>query len=387
MATNKPLLIHSAELLEYSFGADHPMGPDRVRLAMKLADYFGVLELFDVTEPSDDCEEYVKLVHSPDYIAALKSGQPHPESGIGDHEHPVVPELPPIAARIVGATVTATQAVWNGTHNRAVNLAGGLHHAAEHAQRGFCMYNDAAAAIKWLLDNGAQRVAYIDLDAHHGDGVEEIFWNEPRVLTISVHESGLYLFPHTGFAHDIGGVDAAGTAVNIALPKTADDLAWLQAIHGIVPPLLQRFRPEIIISQHGADPHINDPLADLELSINAMAIAYRSVEKWAEKYAGGRWVAVGGGGYYRDSVARAWTQVLATVAQAPLDLQAPLPTGWDETARCATGGFLGDQGAEAALRDFRPERIMTNAPCAPMVATSKSIFPYWGLVPYSDHSA
>lgn len=387
MSTTKPLLIHSAELLEYSFGEDHPMGPDRVRLAMKLADYFGVLELFDVAEPVANCEDYVKLVHSPDYIAALKSGQPHPELGIGDHEHPVVPQLPQIAASIVGATVAATQAVWLGSHPRAVNLAGGLHHAAEHAQRGFCMYNDAAAAIRWLLENGAHRVAYIDLDAHHGDGVEEMFWNDPRVLTISVHESGLYLFPHTGFAHDIGGVDAAGTAVNIALPKAANDLDWLQAVHGIVPPLLQRFRPEIIISQHGADPHINDPLADLELSINALTLAYRSVEKWALKYANGRWVAIGGGGYNRDSVARAWTQVLATVAGAQLDLDARLPDHWSDQTRCATTGFLGDPGAAEGLRDFRPERIMTNAPCAPMVATSKAIFPYWGLVPYSDHSS
>lgn len=386
MATSKPLLIHSAELLEYSFGEEHPMGPDRVRLAMELADYFGVLELFDITEPPKQCEQYVELVHSPAYIAALKSGDAHPEMGIGDDEHPVVPHLPNIAAQIVGSTVAATQAVWNGSYNRAVNLAGGLHHATKHTQRGFCMYNDAAAAIKWLLDNGAQRVAYIDLDAHHGDGVEEMFWNDPRVLTISVHESGLYLFPHTGFAHDIGGPEAAGTAVNIALPKAADDLAWLQAVHGIVPPLLQRFRPEIIISQHGADPHINDPLADLELSVNALTVAYRSVEKWAEKYAAGRWVAIGGGGYYRDSVARVWTQVLATVAGAQLDLKAALPEKWAERSRCKTGGFLGDLGAEKVLKDFRPERIMTNAPCAPMVATSKSIFPYWGLVPYSDHS-
>ncbi len=382
----KPLLIHTAELLEYSFGEDHPMGPDRVRLAMELSDHFGILELFDVTEPPTNCQQYVQLVHSDDYIAALESGEPHPDLGIGDHEHPLAPQLPPIAAQIVGATVAATQAVWHGSHTRAINLAGGLHHATKHAQRGFCMYNDAAAAIQWLLNHGAQRIAYIDLDAHHGDGVEEIFWDDPRVLTISVHESGLYLFPHTGFAHDIGGPTAAGTAVNIALPRAAQDRDWLQAIHGIVPPLLQRFRPEIIISQHGADPHINDPLADLDLSIDAMSIAYRSVEKWAMRYANSKWVAIGGGGYNRDSVARAWTQVLATVASVELEPEATLPENWQERSRCPSPMTLGDAGAAAALHDFSPERIMTNAPCAPMVATSKSIFPYWGLVPYSDHS-
>lgn len=386
MTSPKPLLVHTAELLEYSFGDDHPMGPDRVRLAMELSEHFGVLDLFDIVEPPGDCDEYVRLVHSDDYIAALQSGEPHPEAGIGDHEHPVVPELPKVAARVVGATVAATQAVWLGSHSRAVNLSGGLHHASAHAQRGFCMYNDAGAAIQWLLDNGASRVAYIDLDAHHGDGVEEMFWNDPRVLTFSVHESGLYLFPHTGFAHDIGGSEAAGTAINIALPRHVTDIEWLQAVHGIIPPLLQRFRPEIIISQHGADPHVNDPLADLDLSINAMTLAYRSVARWAEKFACGKWVAIGGGGYYRDSVARAWTQVLATVAGAELDLRAKLPPNWQDRARCASDMTLGDVAAEAGLADFRPERIMTNMACAPMVATSKSIFPYWGLEPYRGHA-
>ena len=387
MHSSRPLLIHSAELLEYSFGEDHPMGPDRVRLAMELADYFGVLELFDVAEPPTDCEDYVRSVHSADYIAALNSGAEHPDHGIGDFEHPLVPHLPPIAARIVGATVAAVQAVWEGTHTRAVNLAGGLHHAGPSAQRGFCMFNDAAAAIAWLLEQGAQRVAYLDLDAHHGDGVEEIFWNDPRVLTISVHESGLYLFPHTGFAHDIGGPDAAGTAVNIALPKAARCQDWLQAVHGIVPPLLQRFRPEIIISQHGADPHINDPLADLEVSVNALSVAYRSVGMWAKKYAGGKWVAIGGGGYHRDSVARVWAQVLAASAGVELDLSAALPGDWQDRARCSSPMTLGDPGAEAEVREFNPGRIFTHAPCPAMVATSKAIFPYWGLVAYSSHSA
>ncbi|GAA1470792.1 acetoin utilization protein AcuC [Corynebacterium felinum] len=381
----KPLLLHTAELLEYSFGEDHPMGPDRVRVAMELAQHFGVLELFDIAEPPLDCAAYVASVHCPDYIQATIDQTPDLDFGIGDHEHPLTPGLAPIAARVVGATVAAVQAVWNGTHARAVNLSGGLHHATFNRQSGFCMYNDAAAAIRWLLDQGATRVCYLDLDAHHGDGVEAMFWNDPRVLTISAHESGLYLFPYTGFSHDIGGPDAAGTAVNIAFPRHTRDVEWLQAVHGIVPQILSRFRPEIIISQHGADPHRNDPLADLELSIDAMALAYRSVAGWAQKYAKGKWVAIGGGGYNRDSVGRAWTQLLCAVAGVELPADATLPAGWEQRVRCDSGLMLGDAGAAHALADFSPERRLTVQPCAPMVATSRSIFPYWGLNPYPGH--
>ncbi|MFZ2259874.1 MAG: acetoin utilization protein AcuC, partial [Luteococcus japonicus] len=285
--TARPVLVHSEELTRYSFGPDHPMGPGRVRLAMELAQHVGVLEAYDVIEPRPAIDELLRMVHSPAYLAALADGREHPEYGIGGEDNPVVTGLPAVASRIAAASATAAEMVWTGRARRAVNISGGLHHAMPSAANGFCLYNDAAIAIAWLLDHGASRVAYVDLDAHHGDGVELAFWNEPRVLTISVHETGLNLFPGTGYAHEIGGPDALGTAVNVPLPPHACDLQWLRAAKAVIPPLLGAFRPEILVSQHGTDPHASDPLTHLDISMDAMAVAQRQMGAWADRHCQG----------------------------------------------------------------------------------------------------
>ncbi|PRQ11329.1 acetoin utilization protein AcuC [Corynebacterium sp. 13CS0277] len=378
----RPLLVYSEDLTGYSYGPHHPMGPDRVRLTVELADYFHLLDLVEVAAPDPLPEDLLARVHDPEYLAALDSGAAHPEFGIGTEDHPVVPGLAAHARAVAAGTLHATRAVWEGTHPRALNISGGLHHAGRRTQAGFCMLNDAAVAIEWLLQQGATRVAYLDLDAHHGDGVEQLFWDDPRVLTISVHESGLFLFPGTGFGHEIGGPHAAGTAVNVALEPATGDMEWLQAVHAIVPPLLQKFRPQILISQHGADGHASDPLTHLELSVDAMGKSYRSVARWAERFAGGRWVALGGGGYQRDAVARTWVHVLAAVAGVKLDGQAPMPADWEARARVAASPTLGDAGAAQRLQEYHPERVLSDTPAGPVVATSRHVFPYWGLVPY-----
>ncbi len=373
----KPLLYSTEELLRYSLGSDHPMGPDRVRLSLDLAQYFHLLEEFEITVPRPLNTHGLSRVHTPEYIAATRAEVPARRFGLGTPDNPISHGLSTIAARIAGATVDAVQAVWEGRAPRALNLAGGLHHAHADTMSGFCMYNDSALAIAWLLEHGAQRVVYLDLDAHHGDGVEKIFWSDPRVLTISLHESGLYLFPYTGFAKDIGGKGAEGTAVNAALPRHIQDEEWLQILHSLVPALLKKFRPDFILSQHGADPHRNDPLADLDLSLNALYHAYRSVGTWADTYAHGRWVAVGGGGYHPDSVARAWTSLLAAVAGVELDLRAPMPAGWHGSPT------LGDDFASPHIAQFHPTQILATRPHPSLVHTSRAIFPYWGLQPYA----
>ena len=164
--------------------------------------------------------------------------------------------------------------MWSGESQHSANIAGGLHHAMRDRASGFCIYNDVAVGIQWLLDQGAERVAYVDVDVHHGDGVEAIFWDDPRVLTISLHESGQFLFPGTGFAEDTGGPDAEGTAVNVALPPGTGDAGWLRAFHAVVPPLVREFAPEILVTQHGCDSHAEDPLADLMLSVDGQRAAY-----------------------------------------------------------------------------------------------------------------
>ncbi|WP_293768432.1 acetoin utilization protein AcuC [uncultured Corynebacterium sp.] len=376
MTAPRPLLVDAEEMRRYSLGPEHPMGPDRVHMACEVAEHFGLLDEFDVICPTPLSTSELLRVHSPEYVAATRAEVPAARFGLGTEDNPISHGLSTVASRIAAGTVEACRAVWEGRAPRAVNLAGGLHHAFADSMAGFCMYNDAALGIQWLLDNGAQRVAYLDLDAHHGDGVEKIFWDDPRVLTISVHESGLYLFPGTGFAHEIGGRGAEGTAVNLALPRAADDAEWLQAVHALVPALLAKFRPEFLVSQHGADPHRADPLADLELSLDAMAHAYRSVAVWADTYAAGRWVALGGGGYHLDSVARAWTQVLAAAAGVELDRTARMPDGWHGSAT------LGDEGACTSLAEFDPKRLRTEQPPASLVQTSRAVFPYWGLPAY-----
>ena len=179
------------------------------------------------------------------------------------------------SALVAGATVAAASAVWGGVAGHGANLAGGLHHAMRAAASGFCVYNDPAIAIKWLLTQGAERIGYVDLDVHHGDGVQAAFYADPRVLTISLHEHPRTLFPGTGLAAETGSGAGAGYAVNVALPAGTGDAGWLRAFDAVVPPLVREFRPQVLVSQHGCDGHRLDPLAHLGLSVDAMRVACR----------------------------------------------------------------------------------------------------------------
>ena len=188
------------------------------------------------------------------------------------------------------------------------------------------MYNDVGVAIRWLLDRGVQRVAYVDVDAHHGDGVQAMFYDDPRVLTISLHESGRTLFPGTGWPGDIGGPGAQGTAVNVALPAGTADNQWLRAFNAVVPPVLEEFDPEFLVSQHGCDSHFEDAMAHLLLSVDGQRASYSAVHRLAHRLAGGRWVAVGGGGYeVVDVVPRAWTHLIAEALHRPIAPETPTP--------------------------------------------------------------
>ena len=182
----------------------------------------------------------------------------------------------------------AAQAVHSGEVEHAVNLAGGLHHALPGAAEGFCVYNDIAVAIAWLLDQGVERVAYIDVDVHHGDGVQAIFWDDPRVLTISIHESPQSLFPGSGWPTETGGPSRPGTAVNIAVPAGTNDQGWLRALHAVVPDLLGAFAPQVLVTQHGVDTHFEDPLAHLLVSLDGQRMAFEALHRWAHRYAGGK---------------------------------------------------------------------------------------------------
>jgi acetoin utilization protein AcuC len=230
---------------------------------------------------------------------------------------------------VCGASIEAARAVLDGSTAHAFNAAGGLHHAMPARASGFCVYDDPAVAIAWMLRRGVERVAYIDVDVHHGDGPQAIFYDEPRVLTISLHESGDFLFPGSGFVEESGTGAAEGTKVNVPLDPGTGDVGWLGAFRAIVPPLVRSFHPEVIVTQLGCDTHHTDPLAHLRLTTKAYREVYASLHELAHDAAGGPWVATGGGGYQWATVApRAWTLAFAEMAGAePAD---ELPEPWVE---------------------------------------------------------
>jgi acetoin utilization protein AcuC len=279
-------------------------------------------------------------------------------------------------------------AVWSGEAAHGVNFAGGMHHAMRDRASGFCVYNDVAVAISALLDGGARSVAYVDVDVHHGDGVERIFWDDPRVLTISLHETGRVLFPGTGYSTDIGGPSAEGSAVNVAFPPGTGDEAWLRAFHAVVPPLLRAVRPDVLVTQQGCDSHVLDPLAHMALSLDCQRASYEALHELAHEVAGGRWVAVGGGGYeVVDVVPRAWCHLVAIAAHTPVDPQTAVPQGWRDYVMERLGRQSpqrmtdGRDGAYASWADGHDpgdpvDRVV--------MATRKAVFPLHGLDPWYD---
>jgi acetoin utilization protein AcuC len=392
-------VIWDQSFTAYNFGASHPMNPLRLDLTARLCDAFGLLERPDVEVVSPPVPEDAVLltVHDADYVAAVHQASQDPaladlRRGLGTEDDPAFRGMHEASARIAAGSLDVARAVWRGEAEHGVNFCGGLHHAMRGNASGFCIYNDAAVAIQGLLDSGAERVAYVDVDVHHGDGVERIFWDDPRVLTISLHESGRVLFPGTGFPTDIGGPAAEGSAVNVALPPGTGDAAWLRAFHATVPALLRAFNPQVLVTQHGCDTHFSDPLAHLALSVDAQRTSYESLHRLAHSVSDGRWVALGGGGYELvDVVPRAWTHLTAIAAHQPIDLEAAVPPEWREHVRMEHGrvapAHMGDGVAEGGLVWWRswevgydPEDPADQA----VMATRKAVFPLHGLDVWFD---
>jgi acetoin utilization protein AcuC len=280
---------------------------------------------------------------------------------------------------VSGGSLLAAREIAEGRADRAVNIAGGLHHAMHDRASGFCVYNDCAVAVSWLLDHGFDRIAYVDVDVHHGDGVQAIFWDDPRVLTISLHETGQLLFPGTGFSGDVGGDGAEGSAVNVALPPGTGDAGWLRAFDAIVPEVVAAHRPQVLVTQHGCDSHTHDPLADLELSLDGQRASYLALAQLADDLADGRWVSTGGGGYaLLDVVPRAWTHLLGIVSGQPVDPDTPTPQAWrDEIGPGAplTMTDSVDISFEPFEHNFHPDARVDQA----ILATRKAVFPELGL--------
>jgi acetoin utilization protein AcuC len=388
-------VVWSPAMTAYNFGPGHPMAPERMDLTVRLARSLGLLDLAHVAvrapEVASDAE--LETVHSPEYVEAVRRvsedpAWPDEARGLGTEDDPAFAGMHEAAARLGGGSLLAASAILDGSALHAVNFGGGLHHAARDRASGFCIYNDSALAIQRLLDGGIGRVAYIDVDAHHGDGTESIFWDDPRVLTISLHESGLTLFPGTGFANEIGGPHAQGSAVNVALPSGTGDAGWLRAFHAVVPQLVGAFEPEVIVSQHGCDSHRLDPLAHLNISVDGQREAASAVGNLASRHCGGRWIATGGGGYNVTGVVpRSWSHLIAIAAGRPVPLRALVPEDWrsyvEDKFGIATPGLMGDD-VELWWRSWEVGFDPNDAVDRTVMATRKAVFPLYGLDPWFD---
>jgi acetoin utilization protein AcuC len=391
MVDRTTAVVWDRALLDYDMG-DHPLNPVRVELTMALARELGVLDRPGVQmitpQPADETD--LTRIHRPDYLEAVRLAPIDPFFtgwGLNTPDNPVFEGMHEASARICGASIAAAEAVWHGRATRAVNVAGGLHHAMAARAAGFCVYNDPAVAIARLLDQGAQRIAYLDVDVHHGDGVQAAFYHDPRVLTVSLHETPLALFPNvSGFAEETGGSGAEGTAVNVPLPPGTGDAGWLRAFHAIVPSVVRAFAPEVIFSQCGADAHRLDPLADLQLTVDGQRAAYLAMRDLADDLCDGRWIITGGGGYALvEVVPRAWTHLLAVATGEPLDPATPTPPGWRKLAAERVPGHpvpaTMTDGAEPAIERWQPGTTPDPVDRA-ILATRVAVFPLHGLDPY-----
>jgi acetoin utilization protein AcuC len=340
-----PLLIFGPRSLTYDFGPRHPLSPRRFGPGIELLASVGA-DPGLAPEPAADDE--LEWLHSSDYIATVRRLSADPdnlrglepgagatararaeaavEAGIGPGDDPAFAGMHEAAATVAGGSIRAIEAILRGDVEHAYHPGGGLHHAMRSRASGFCIYNDVALAIARARADGL-RVLYVDLDVHHGDGVQALHYSDPGVMTISFHESGRSLFPGTGFVGELGEGTAAGTSVNVPLEPSCGPEPWLAAVRAVVPLLAASFGPDIVVSQHGSDGHVWDPLAHLSLTTTAMGEAARLVDRVAHLHAGGRWLATGGGGYavYRV-VPRAWA--LTWLAGAHREVPRRLPEAW-----------------------------------------------------------
>jgi acetoin utilization protein AcuC len=327
-----PLLVFGPRSLTYDFGPSHPLTPRRFGPGIDLLRALGA-EPAIAPEPATD--EELLLCHSPRYLAAVRRFSEmdldpwaEAEAGIGPGDDPPFAGMHQAAASVAGGSLRAIEAILRGETRHAFHPGGGLHPAMRDRASGFCIYNDPAIAIARARQAG-MRVLYVDLDVHHGDGVEAIHAADPGVLTVSFHESGRYLFPGTGSVSEIGVGEAAGSIVNVPMEPGTGEAAWLDAVSTIVPELAASFAPDIVVSQHGCDTHAWDPLAHLLVTTTAMGAAARLVDALAHRWTGGRWLATGGGGYGVSRVVpRAWAHVW--LAGAHRDVPDRLPGEWRE---------------------------------------------------------
>jgi len=332
-------LLYSEDFITYNFGKTHPLKPIRLELTYKLFKELGLMShpKIEIIAPEMATEQDLMMLHSEEYVKTVKKLSEDPANptakgwkyGLGPGDNPIFKGMYEASALIAGASIKAAEMIMNQSENYNIifNPAGGLHHAHKDQASGFCIFNDVALAIKKMkLLKPDIRITYLDIDAHHGDGVQWFYYKDPNVLTISFHESGRYLFPGTGDVNEIGDGDGKYFSINFPLlPGFYDDL-YVNLLRNIIPEILNIYKPDVLVTQLGVDAYNLDPLTQLGLSLSGYREIAKEIHQYSKKYCKNKWLAVGGGGYLVTVVPRAWSIFLAEMLD--VELNNDLPKEW-----------------------------------------------------------
>lgn len=311
------VFVYSEDFLKYKFKENHPFNQIRVQITLDLLRKMNAIDSSQIILPRIATDEEIALIHDPEYINIVKlagQGKLAVEDtlmyGIGSEDTPIFTNMHEASALLVGGTLTAVESVMENKSLHALNIGGGLHHGFRKKASGFCIYNDTAIAIKYITKKYNKRVLYIDTDGHHGDGVQDAFYDNNMVCTLSIHETGRYLFPGTGHINERGEGKGFGYTFNVPLDAFTEDESYMDTYKKAVTEIADYFKPDVIVSQNGADSHFYDPLTHLNTSIETFKYIPKVAHEIAHKYCDGKWIAVGGGGYdIWRVVPRAWALI------------------------------------------------------------------------------
>jgi len=331
---DKTMFVYSDKLLAYKFHDEHPFNQQRIKMTLDLLKNANAINDKQIIEPKMATDDEIAFIHDPAFIEAVKragEGKLDQKSalnyGLGTEDTPIFPNMHEASALIVGGTLLAAEKVMEGEVKHALHLGGGLHHGFRGKAAGFCVYNDCSVAIEYIRKKYDAKVLYIDTDAHHGDGVQFTFYDDPNVCTVSIHETGKYLFPGTGNYTERGHGKGYGYSFNVPVDAFTEDESWLSIYETLVREVAEFFKPDVIFTQNGVDSHFYDPLTHLSLTMKSYELIPRIAHELAHEYCNGRWIAVGGGGYdIWRVVPRAWGKIW--LAMNDIDLTGHLPETW-----------------------------------------------------------
>jgi len=331
-------LIYTDEFQKYNFGNNHPLRPLRLKLTYSLMEKLNLLKntRLEIIKPRLATKEELETIHSPEYVQVIKKLSINPEDktiqpyiyGLGPGDNPIFKGMYEASAMVCGASIMAADKVWNDEECKiAFNPAGGLHHALKEKASGFCIFNDIGVAIKYLKKLKPNiRIAYLDIDCHHGDGVQWLFYDDPNVLTISYHQDGRFLFPGTGSVSEIGEGNGKGFSINFPLLPGTNNKPFMKLFRNTAPQILEAYAPDILFTQLGVDTYYNDPLTQMGFSLSIYRDIAQTMKTSAREFCQNKWIAVGGGGYLVTVVPRAWTLFLAKMLGEQLENK--LPDSW-----------------------------------------------------------